>query len=63
MKNVKYNKMLNKLQASFNRCLKLALKMATLTILNFKWQFVPQKWPGTGKGAINKGLCFPLSCS
>ena len=30
--------------------------MATLTVLNFKQQFVPQKWPGTGKGAINKGL-------
>ena len=30
--------------------------MATLTVLNFKQQFVPQKWPGTGKDAINKGL-------
>ena len=30
--------------------------MATLTVLNFKQQFVPQKWPGTGKGAITKGL-------
>ena len=26
--------------------------MATLTVLNFKQQFFPQKWPGTGKGAI-----------
>ena len=30
--------------------------MATLTVLNFKLQFVPQTWPGTGKGAITKGL-------
>ena len=30
--------------------------MATLTVLNFKQQFVPQKWPGTGKCAITKGL-------
>ena len=30
--------------------------MATLTVLNFKQQFFPQKWPGTGKDAINKGL-------
>ena len=30
--------------------------MATLAVLNFKQQFVPQKWPGTGKGAITKGL-------
>ena len=30
--------------------------MATLTVLNFKQQFVQQKWPGTGKGAITKGL-------
>ena len=30
--------------------------MATLTVLNFKQQFFPQKWPGTGKGAITKGL-------
>ena len=30
--------------------------MATLTVLNFKQQFVPQRWPGTGKGAINKGI-------
>ena len=30
--------------------------MATLTVLNFKLPFVPQTWPGTGKGAITKGL-------
>ena len=24
--------------------------------MNFKQQFFPQKWPGTGKGAITKGL-------
>ena len=30
--------------------------MATLTVLNFKQQFVQQKWPRTGKGAITKGL-------
>ena len=30
--------------------------MATLTVLNFKQQFVQQKWPGTGKGVITKGL-------
>ena len=30
--------------------------MATLTVLNFKQQFVQQKWPGTCKGAITKGL-------
>ena len=30
--------------------------MATLTVLNFKQQFVQQKWPGTGKGTITKGL-------
>ena len=30
--------------------------MATLTVLNFKQQFIQQKWPRTGKGAITKGL-------
>ena len=30
--------------------------MATLTVLNFKQQFVQQKWPGTCKGVITKGL-------
>ena len=24
--------------------------------MNFKQQLFPQKWPGTGKGAITKGL-------
>ena len=32
--------------------------MATLNVWNFKQQFVPQNWPGTGKGAITKGLEF-----
>ena len=30
--------------------------MATLTVLNFKQQFVPQKWLGRAKSAITKGL-------
>ena len=38
-------------------CPKLGLKNCyTMTVSNFKRQFVPQKWPGTGKGAITKGL-------
>ena len=38
-------------------CPKLGLKNGyTMTVSNFKRQFVPQKWPGTGKGAITKGL-------
>ena len=38
-------------------CLKLGLKNGyTLTVSNFKRQFVPQKWPGTGKGRLTKGL-------
>ena len=38
-------------------CLKLGLKNGyTLTISNFKRQFVSQRWPGTGKSAITKGL-------
>ena len=38
-------------------CLKLGLKSCyTLTVLNFKQQFVPQKWPRMGKGVITKGL-------
>ena len=38
-------------------CLKLGLKNGyTLTVSNFKRQFVPQKWPGTGKGVIIEGL-------
>ena len=37
--------------------LKLGLKNGyTLTVSNFKRQFVPQKWPGTGKGVITEGL-------
>ena len=30
--------------------------MATLTVLNFKQQFVPQKWPGMGKDVKTEGL-------
>ena len=42
-------------------CLKLGLKNGyTLTVSNFKRQFVPQKWPGTGKGAITEGLKISL---
>lgn len=38
-------------------CLKLGLKNGyTLAVSNFKQQFVPQKWPGIGKGPIAKGL-------
>ena len=38
-------------------CLKLKLKNGyTLTVLNFKQQFVPQEWPRTGEGAITKSL-------
>ena len=39
------------------KCLKLGLKNGyTLTVSNFKRQFVLQKWPGTGKIANTKGL-------
>ena len=38
-------------------CPKLGLKNCyTMTVSNFKRQFVPQKWPGTGKGVITEGL-------
>ena len=38
-------------------CLKFGLKNGyTLTVWNFKRQFVPQKWPRMGKSAITKGL-------
>ena len=38
-------------------CLKLGLKNGyTLTVSNFKRQLLPQKRPGTGKGAITKSL-------
>ena len=38
-------------------CLKLGQKNGySLTISNFKRQIVPRKSPGTGKGAITKGL-------
>ena len=38
-------------------CLKLGIKNGyTPTVLNFKQQFIPQKWPRMGKGAITKVL-------
>ena len=50
--------MLKQILGQFEQlCLKLGLKNGyTLTVLNFKQQFVPQKWPRMGKGAITKGL-------
>ena len=42
-------------------CLKLGLENNyTRTVSNFKRQFTPPKWPGTGKGAITKVLKFVL---
>ena len=39
--------------------LKLWLKNGyTWTVPNFKQQYIPQKRPGTGKGAITEGLKF-----
>ena len=32
------------------------MKDIKMTVLNFKQQFVQQKWPRTGKGAITKGF-------
>ena len=50
--------MLKQIVGQFEQlCLKLGLKNGyTLTVLNFKQQFVSQKWPRMGKGAITKGL-------
>ena len=58
IKMLKLFKMLKQIVSQLEQmCLKLGLKNGyTLTVSNFKRQFVPQKWPGTGKGAITKGL-------
>ena len=58
MKNNKNIKMLKQIVSQLEQmCLKLGLKNGcTLTISNFKRQFVPQKWHETGKGTITKGL-------
>ena len=50
--------MLKQIVGQFEQfCLKLGLKNGyTLTVLNFKQQFVQQKWPRMGKGVITKGL-------
>ena len=57
MNNIKMLKLLKMLKQFISQleqmCLKLGLKNGyTLTVSNFKRQFVPQKWPGTGKGVI-----------
>ena len=50
MKNMKNMKVLKLLKM-------LKLKNGyTLTVLNFKQQFVPQKWPGMGKDVKTEGL-------
>ena len=51
MKNIKNMKVLKLL-----KMLKQLKNGYTLTVLNFKQQFVPQKWPRMGKGVITKGL-------
>ena len=61
MNNIKILKLLKMLKQVISQleqmCLKLGLKNGyTLTVSNFKRQFVPQKWPGTGKGVITEGL-------
>ena len=61
IKNIKMLKILIMLKQVVSQleqmCLKLGLKNGyTLTVSNFKRQFVPQRWPGTGKSAITKGL-------
>ena len=61
MNNIKMLKLLKMLKQVISQleqmCLKLGLKNGyTLTVSNFKRQFVPQKWPGTGKGVITEGL-------
>ena len=61
MNNIKMLKLLKMLKQFISQleqmCLKLGLKNGyTLTVSNFKRQFVPQKWPGTGKGVIIEGL-------
>ena len=61
MNNIEMLKLLKMLKQVISQleqmCLKLGLKNGyTLTVSNFKRQFVPQKWPGTGKGVITEGL-------
>ena len=61
MNNIKMLKLLKMLKQVISQleqmCLKLGLKNGyTLTVSYFKRQFVPQKWPGTGKGVITEGL-------
>ena len=62
MRNIKNDKMLKQIVSQLEQmCLKLGIKTGyTLTISNFKRQFVPWKWPGTGKGATTKEL--KISC-
>ena len=48
MKNMKVLKLLKMLKQLKNGY--------TLTVLNFKQQFVPQKWPGMGKDVKTEGL-------
>ena len=58
IKMLKLFKMLEKIVGQLEQlCLKLGLKNSyTLTVLNFKQQFVPQKWPRMGRDVITKGL-------
>ena len=61
MKNIKMVKLLKMWKQIVSQLEQMCLKLGprngyTLTVLNFKQQFVPQKWPGTGKGTITKGL-------
>ena len=58
IKMLKLFKMLEQIVGQLEQlCLKLGIKNGyTLTVLNFKQQSVPQKWPRMGKGAITKGL-------
>ena len=61
MNNIKMLKLLKMLKQFISQleqmCFKLGLKNGyTLTVSNFKRQFVPQKWPGKGKGVITEGL-------
>ena len=55
---LKLFKMLQQIVSQLEQiCLKLGLKNDyTLAVLNFTWQFVPQKWSGAGKSAITKSL-------
>ena len=55
---LKLFKMLQQIVSQLEQiCLKLGFKNDyTLAVLNFTWQFVPQKWARAGKGAITKSL-------